>query len=238
MEKKFGYKALNRMAGAPRFNYWMYQTIKPFIGGKILEAGSGIGNLSVFFINDHVDIALTDCDADCIELLKRSFPTYPAEKIFQLDLADPCFKKIYKSLANSYHSVFLLNVLEHIEDDLTAIENCKYLLKPGGSLLILVPSYSFLYSKMDRLLGHYRRYTPSSLNEVIKKNDLEIRKTFFFNALGIAGWWWNKIFHQAEISATKMNIYNTLVPFAKILDKLVFHKIGLSVITIARKHLS
>lgn len=55
--KEFEFKAvdsegedtLNTIALAHRFNHWMYCSIKPFCKGKILEIGSGIGNISDFF---------------------------------------------------------------------------------------------------------------------------------------------------------------------------------------------
>lgn len=230
----FGYSALERMAEAPKFNLWMYQTIVPYINGKILEIGSGIGNLSQYFIRDNKNVFLTDYDEEYVQLLKKRFPEN-TDKIFRLDLNDASFKKKFDHLENTFDSIFLLNVLEHIEDDFTAIAHCRFLLKPGGSLLVLVPSYSFLYSRMDRLLGHYRRYTSQSLNQVMKKNGLEVGTTFHFNILGIAGWFWNKLFNQAEISETKMKLYNRLVPFGRILDKVFLNKMGLSVITVAKK---
>lgn len=235
-EQVFGCNALERMADAPNFNHWMYQTIAPFMHGKILEVGSGIGNISSYFFQDEKNITLTDYDEAYVELLKEKFSNYKSKKIFQMDIADTSFKEKNKLLENCFDAVFLLNVLEHIEDDGTAIENCNFLLKQKGCLLILVPAYSFLFSEMDRLLGHYRRYTAASLNKIVSSHGLTVEKTFYFNTLGIAGWWWNKFFNLAEISQKKMRVYNRLIPFAKLFDKIVFHKTGLSVITIAKKH--
>ena len=230
----YGYQALERIAVAPAFNKWMFQTIEPFINGKILEIGSGIGNLSKFFVDKEMSICLSDYDPDYINILSDKFPQL-SSSIIKIDLSDPDFEFNNLSSKSSFDSIFLLNVLEHIEDDNRAVRNCIYLLKPGGTLLILVPSYSLLFSKMDVLLGHFRRYTKRSISDVLKKNGMLIRKTFYFNALGLAGWLWNKIFNNAEISETKMSLFNKLVPFAKILDKLTFHQLGLSTIAVASK---
>jgi 2-polyprenyl-3-methyl-5-hydroxy-6-metoxy-1,4-benzoquinol methylase len=233
--ENFGLHALERMAEAPRFNTWTYKVISPYLKGKILEIGSGIGNLSSYFIRDTKNIWLSDYDHKYIQLLKQKFPELPATNVLHLDLSDTLFKKENQHLQNTFDSIFLLNVLEHIEDDHRAVEYCRFLLKPGGSLLILVPAYPFLFSQMDKLLAHYRRYTVSTLKAVIAKNNLITEKAFYFNLLGILGWWWNKIFKIAEISQTKMNLYNTLVPLAKVLDKTFSKKFGLSVIVVARK---
>jgi SAM-dependent methyltransferase len=202
-EHDFGLNALERMAEAPRFNEWMYEVISPYLQGKILEIGSGIGNLSTYFIENKKCIWLSDYDKHYINLLRERFGTLLSTDVLQIDLSDPLFKEENQNLENSFDAVFLLNVLEHIDNDYRAVEYCKFLLRPGGDLLILVPAYPFLFSKMDKLLGHFRRYTVASLNNVIRENDLEIEKTFHFNTLGIAGWLWNKLFNTGEISQKK-----------------------------------
>jgi 2-polyprenyl-3-methyl-5-hydroxy-6-metoxy-1,4-benzoquinol methylase len=232
----YGYQALERMAEAPRFNHWMYETIGPFLNGKILEIGSGIGNLSAYFIKDGKNISLSDYDENYVNFLKKRYHEKSDSEIFHLDLSTKNFTKKYYHLVDTYDAVFLLNVLEHIEDDKAAIINCAYLLKPGGILLVLVPAYSILFSKMDKLLGHYRRYTLCSLKQTLDTSILlKVEKGFYFNLLGICGWSWNKIFCQAEISKSKISLFNNLVPFAKLVDNLFFRSIGLSVIAIAKK---
>lgn len=59
----------------------------------------------------------------------------------------------------------MLNVLEHIEDDLHALENAFKLLKPGGSLVIEVPAGPHLYDSYDAELHHFRRYSANELRQ-------------------------------------------------------------------------
>lgn len=59
----------------------------------------------------------------------------------------------------------MLNVLEHIEDDVRALENAYKLLKPGGSLVIEVPAGPRLYDNYDAELHHFRRYSASELKQ-------------------------------------------------------------------------
>jgi len=234
---QFGISALERMAEAPSFNRWMYECIQPFVTGDSIEIGSGIGNISAFFAAAGQPITLTDTDESEVAVLKQRFAAYPnVRDIWQMNIASPDFTKKYAHLAGRFDSVFLLNVLEHIEDDSLAVQHCRFLLKAGGTLLILVPAYKMLFSKMDELLGHYRRYTATSLCTVIAQNGFKIEKSFYFNALGMAGWWWNKIFSKAEISSGKMALFNRLVPVAKYIDKLCFNKWGLSTIVAAKKN--
>lgn len=231
-----GNKILEVIADANRFNGWMYETIRPFLRGNILEIGSGIGNISSFFLADKITITLSDTDAFYIEKLKSQFISSPAlKRILMIDLQHPSFEANYSQLKEQYDAIFLLNVLEHIEDDNAAIKNCNFLLKPGGSLLILTPAYSFLYSSLDKALGHYRRYTNSCLNTLLQKNKLVIKNSFYFNALGIPAWFYGKILKLKTIPSTKMRLYNKMVPLARLIDKIIFRKAGLSVISIGEK---
>ena len=50
------------------------------------------------------------------------------------------------------------NVLEHIKDDKLEIQNALNKLNPGGHLIILVPAHQKIYSKLDKAVGHYKRY--------------------------------------------------------------------------------
>ena len=58
-----GLETLNVIEKANKFNKWMYDTIKPHCKGKILEIGSGIGNISEYFIKDNQNIVLNTCAA-------------------------------------------------------------------------------------------------------------------------------------------------------------------------------
>ena len=231
-----GNKILEVIENAGRFNHWMYQTIQPFLQGNILEIGSGIGNISAFFLTDNATITLSDTDVFYIQKLKNKFYSFQnLNGVLLIDIQDPCFETTYDLIKEQYDSIFLLNVLEHVADDTAALKNCRFLLKPGGTLLILTPAYSLLYSSLDKALGHYRRYTKSQLNYLLQMNNLVPKKSFYFNALGIVAWLYGKILRLKTIPATEMGLFNKITPFAKFIDKIMFRKIGLSVLIAGEK---
>lgn len=231
-----GNEILEVIADANRFNEWMYQTIKPYLSGNILEIGSGIGNISSFLLKDNFKVALSDTDEYYVETLTRKFGTTENLKgIYSIDLLQPDFSLTYETHKEKYDTIFLLNVLEHIQDDKEAINNCTGLLKPGGKLIVLTPAFSFLYASLDKELGHYRRYTLNSLKKIFRMNHLNIQKCFYFNSLGIIAWLYAKILRLKSIPSGEMNMFNRLVPISKFLDTISFRKIGLSVIIIGEK---
>lgn len=234
MKDETGYQTLEVIAKADKFNQWMFETIRPHCHGNLLEIGSGIGNISRFFIQSGYSLTLSDTDEHYIEQLKN---TFPGTNTLSIDLAHVDFPTKYIQLFQAFDTVILLNVLEHIEDEQEAIENCRHLLKPGGSLVVLVPAYSFLFSKMDRELHHYRRYTSKKLFNLVSKKKFNVRKVFYFNAMGISAWIYGKLLGLHSIPSKEMKLFNNLVPVAKFIDKILFEKAGLSVIMVAQKDL-
>jgi ubiquinone/menaquinone biosynthesis C-methylase UbiE len=63
----------------------------------------------------------------------------------------------------SINILVMINVLEHIEDDIGALKKAFNLLKPGGSLIIEAPACPYLYGAYDAELHHFRRYSASEL---------------------------------------------------------------------------
>jgi len=232
-----GLLTLDAISGADNLNRWMYDTIRPYSGGRILEVGSGIGNISQFFLNDGYEITLSDIRENYCDILRKKFQSDPHFKeVILLDLVAIDFDTKYQRLLNSFDTVFALNVVEHIEDDQLALRNAKKLLKTGGTLIILVPAYQALYNSFDRELFHFRRYTAAKLNRLFHAEKLLILRSFYFNASGIAGWFVSgKIQKNKILPKGQVSFYNSLVPLFKIIDRLLFNKIGLSVITIGKK---
>ena len=228
-----GRTTLEAIAGADRFNEWMYDTVKPFCHGKILEIGSGIGNISRFFVRDRWDVSLSDSSATYLETLRAKFPS---TDVFDIDIAATDFDSRVKHLAGKFDTVFLLNVLEHIEDDGKALLHCGSLLNPGGTLVVLVPAYRALYARLDKELGHFRRYTKRSLGAVIENAGMEPKRVFYFNAIGISAWLYAKCFRLKRVPKKEMNIFDRLSGPGKVIDRLVMHSIGLSAIGVATKN--
>lgn len=226
-----GEKTLKAIASADKFNEWMYSCIKNYCNGRILEIGSGIGNISKYFISDSSDIVLSDIRSQYRNYLNTltGSPT-----VIDLDIVDSEFDSRYKDYFCSFDTIFALNVVEHIENDQMALLNMQKLLRPGGSIIILVPAFKLLYNGFDRELCHFRRYTLKSLLNIMPPNALLVDKKYF-NFMGIFGWFLvGSIFRTKTIPQSNMKLYNKLVPLFKIIDKVVRNKIGLSCVIVVK----
>lgn len=232
-----GLQTLERFAAATRFNGWMFDTIRPYCKGHVLEVGSGIGNISRLFLDNNIPLTASDLRAEYCTILKRQFGNHPYLRgITSVDLAVPDFKDRYRDMLQQFDTVVSLNVIEHIQEDAQAIAYCTELLKPGGTLIILVPAFQVLYNLFDDELGHYVRYTDDSMAALFDSAGLEVTNQQYFNAVGILGWMVNgSIFRKKLIPRKQLALFDRLVPVIKMVDAITFHKIGLSVITVGRK---
>ena len=79
-----------------------------------------------------------------------------------------------------YDLVVLLDVLEHIENDVEALESAYRSLKPGGRLLLTVPALHWLWSHHDELNQHFRRYDRISLKASMVAAGFEVETLRFF----------------------------------------------------------
>ena len=232
-----GETTLNVIAAADNFNEWVFNTIQPYCKGEILEIGSGVGNISNYFINSGASISLSDIRNNYCDILTKKFHKKPNVRSIQnIDLVADNFEQVHAKQINQFDTVFALNVIEHIEDDLLAIANCKKLLKKGGTLIILVPAYKVLYNRFDKELFHYKRYLKKEMIQLFHDNALIIKESFYFNALGIVGWFFSgKLANNKTIPSSQMGFYNKIVVIAKTIDFILFRKIGLSAIVIGKK---
>lgn len=230
----FGYSTLSSISGADRFNRWMYDTIKPYCTGKILEIGGGIGNISQCFLNDGQELMISELQPEYCEIIRKRLGNDRNLKgVIAMDIVDPEFDPKYASLFGNFDSVFALNVVEHIENDRQAIANCKKLLKKGGHLVILVPAFQSIFNHFDTALGHFRRYTIHSLKLGFQANELTVVHDQYFNLIGMAGWWVSgSLLRKKIIPEGQMKLYNFFVPVFRIMDKITNKWLGLSVVMV------
>lgn len=81
----------------------------------------------------------------------------------------------------SYDLVCLLDVLEHVEDDVGGLTAAARLVRPDGWMMVTVPAYQWLFGPHDIAHHHFRRYTASSLKQVALEVGLEVERIGYFN---------------------------------------------------------
>jgi SAM-dependent methyltransferase len=83
----------------------------------------------------------------------------------------------------SFDLVTAFDVLEHIDDDRGALAETRRVLRPGGTLMITVPAYQWMWGPHDEINDHKRRYSSAELETKIASSGLELARLTHFNTL-------------------------------------------------------
>ncbi len=143
---------------------------------SIMEVGCSAGHLLADMRRSLPDAKLTGGDYTLGTLVKlgEKMPDIP---LVRFNLADSPLP------SDTYDAMVLLNVLEHIEDDVAATGHIARMLKPGGVAIIEVPAGPELFDDYDRQLQHFRRYTLPGLCKVIEGAGLKVERRNYLGAL-------------------------------------------------------
>lgn len=207
--------------------------IKPFIGNKVLEVGSGIG-ATTGLLNDGsaTEWTLLEPDEEMNRILterkktERQFAncSIRTETLMQMDSAQ------------TFDTIIYIDVLEHIADDKKEMEKAAEHLSRNGHLIILSPAYNFLFSPFDKAIGHYRRYTSKTLKAAIPKG-LKPERLLYLDSVGLFASLANKLLlKQTYPSEKQIRTWDKfMIPVSKWTDKLFFHSFGKSILGIWTK---
>jgi glycosyltransferase involved in cell wall biosynthesis len=227
-----GKVALDALEQAPRFNRWMYDVIRKHLGTRIAELGSGRGNLSKL-LKQGANVLVTDNREPYLDELRERWGHLPNVRVARLDLVKANDYKILTDF--QVDTVVCLNVLEHIEDDLGVLKRLCDAVPPGCRVVFLVPFNQKLFSRFDREIGHFRRYSKTELEQKMRSAGLNVECQFYFNKAGVIAWWvGNTLFNQRSITAWQLKIYNLLTPLFRALDYCLPMQ-GLSTVVVASK---
>jgi SAM-dependent methyltransferase len=227
-------------AQSHHFTRWLYNEVSAGLKGDVLEIGSGIGTYSEKIIHDKSPashVMLTDIAPSYTEALTKKFSSNNNNNNVSVSKLDLNRKEDYEKIGyGKFDSILGLNVLEHVENDEFALQQLYRMLKDEGTMVLLVPCHKFLYNVLDKKAGHFRRYTKKELEYKVSKTQFIIQRMFYFNMLGIVGWYLNGgLAKNPQINGTAYKIFNSLVPVSQHIERLVGKRLGLSIICYLRK---
>ena len=207
--KDSGPDILHALSKAPRFNRWMGETIRPYLGERVLEIGAGIGNLTRVLIPRVKCYVAADIDGEHLARLATRFQHRHNLHVRHCDLANPAD---FSDFAASMDTVVCLNVLEHIEDDRQGLRNIHSALRKDGRAIVLVPHGQEIFGTLDVALGHYRRYSHQELKEKMESAGFRVDKILEFNRITRPGWYVSgKLLKRTTFSALQMKVFDRFV---------------------------
>ena len=187
----------------------MADTIRPYVGERVLEIGAGIGNLTRALIPRRKRYVAADIDSEHLSRLATRFQHRPNLLIRYCDLSRP---GDFTDLSTSMDSVICLNVLEHVEDDLQGLRNIYSVLKPGGRAIILVPHGQEIFGTLDVALGHFRRYSHAELKGKMEQVGFRVERILDFNRISRPPWYVSgRILKRTTLGSGQMKLFDRFV---------------------------
>lgn len=217
---------LEHLSGSNRFNRWVFSQFARHLGQSVLEVGCGTGNFTTLIAESGHGVTGIDISADYVKLAQSRLNRFADARVY-------CDDATTAQWTDTFHSVVLLDVLEHIKNDAEFLNRLSLALKPGGRLIVKVPAGPYLYSPMDEAIGHYRRYDKPSLANTIAAAGLSVVEMSYFNLPGILGWWLNgRILKRKTPPEEQINLFEFFVPLFKAVESVAPPRFGLSLIAV------
>jgi SAM-dependent methyltransferase len=148
---------------------------------------------------------------------------------------------------DTFDAITALDMLEHVDDDLGGMKELYRVCKPGGTLLVTVPAYGFLWSEHDEALHHRRRYTASELRNKLSVSGFEVERISYFISFlffpVLAMRFWQNLFKRSVNPKTDLVLLPTfvnqcliwLLAFERWVTRFINFPVGVSIICTARK---
>ncbi len=230
-EDEYGSNILADLQDARRFNKWMADTLREFVGDRVLEVGAGIGTLTSQFIPRDLYVA-TDINAHYLHYLRSYAVGKPYLHVAKVDAGRP---EDFASLGASFDTVLMINVLEHVPDESVALENVRNALVQGGRAVILVPQNPRLYNSLDEALEHRERYTAEGLRASLERAGFHVERLLDFNRTSVPAWFINGgLFKRRTFSRIQLKGLELMMPAVRRLDGVIPWR-GLSIVGIGVK---
>jgi len=222
-----------RMSRAANYFAWQTRLVHRELGRRVLDVGCGVGNFTGTLLDREAVIAV-DVEPACVQRLKQRFPDRPNLHAFVCDVASPKFRRLARFRPDS---CVCLNMLEHTADDVAALQAIAAVLVPNGTIVLIVPAFQALYGRIDRNLGHFRRYSRGTLERRARQAGLRLRKAQYSNCLGFFGWWMNAHLLRREAqSEQQIEAFDRyLVPVISAVEEVVPPPFGQSLVAVLER---
>jgi glycosyltransferase involved in cell wall biosynthesis len=232
-ESDVGAITLRRMGELSVYNRWLHDRFEAWLGSRVLEVGSGVGNQTRFFA-DRERVIASDIEPHYVRELLNRFEKQGSVRVasFRFPLAPEDRADLERERIDT---IVCLNVLEHIEDDAGTLGDFLRVLQPGGHLALLVPALPALYGTLDENLRHYRRYEKGPLATLVASAGFAVESIRYVNRPGVLGWWLNsRLLKRRVLPRRQLGAFKWLMPLLRAEEKSE-PSFGMSLLLLARK---
>ena len=164
---------------------------------NILDFGAGYGLITEKFKKKGYKISAVEINKTALEKLNdKNIDSY----------------NLIEKVPKSINCIISLNVLEHIEDDDKYIKKFYNHLPQDGKLILYLPSSNLIWTELDDMVNHKRRYSKSGVEELLNSNSFEIEKIFFVDFIGWIVLFFLKMFRvKLDFEKRKIKFYDKFI---------------------------
>ena len=228
------------LPGASNYHDYVYESLRPYLGRRVWEIGSGCGQYTDRLLADGRAVLASDIDPDSVRALRERAATDDHLSAAFVDLYDR--RSLHRCLEWAPDSILCLNVIEHIATDRDSLLAIAEKAPEGTVAVFLAPAFRMLYGFMDAQAGHYRRYTRATLGGAFAAAGWDVRRTFYLNPVGGVGWFvQNRLLARrtSDLDSPAVNgniefFDRYCVPATRLLDRVTSRFFGQSVVCVAR----
>lgn len=214
---------------------WQLAAFRPYLGRRVLEVGCGTGSI-IAQLGARELVCGIDADPDVLAYARRRHVGRPECEFHCLDFAECPAADLDELRQQRFDTVVCMNVLEHIRDDIRALQRMDDLLVAGGTVALLVPAHFGFFGRYDLLDGHYRRYTKAYLRVILQRTSFRILRMHYFNAIGGLGWWVKyRLLRRGVHGPAQFRVMSRLSPVLRRLEGMVKPPFGLSLIAVLQR---
>ena len=188
--------------------------LQSYLHGRVLEVGAGAGFITTELAAHSNVVVAVEPTPELHEELSNRTAQLANVAVVRGTLRDYIQNKQSSShsLPSRFDAIVYINVLEHIKDDIEELSLAKELLEPGGYVLIVVPAHQWLYARVDRLTGHFRRYSKRALGDVVSSSGLHLRDIKYFDSVGLLPYlMMYKLLQSTATSGTNAKVYSRII---------------------------
>jgi SAM-dependent methyltransferase len=224
---------LELFADARNWKAYLKRRIEPHLGAEVLEVGAGLGSFTRAAAHGRATRwVCLEPDPGMHEKLARAAEAGGLPAGFEPVLGG------MEAVPDSqrFDSVLYVDVLEHIRDDTGEVKRAIARLRPGGRLIVLCPAHQFLYSPFDAGIGHFRRYTRRTLSRLTPEG-ASLEKVAYLDSAGLLASLANRLLLRKALPTKRQIAFwdRVLVPASRLLDPLLLHRVGKSILAIWRR---
>ena len=227
---------LEAMSFAVNYHKWILDEFRPFLGKRVVEVGAGTGSFSEMLNGERIDrLTLIEPSAMFDVLSNVIIGRDGIEINFEQALFAQVCGKV--AMRDKPDSIIYVNVLEHVEHDVTELKLIHKTLAPGGRCLIFVPALMSLYGKFDERIGHFRRYAKAEIEQKCEEAGFTVLLSKYFDIAGIIPWWIKyKLLGSDSLESGAVTFYDKFaVPVTRLIESLVKPPVGKNILIVCKK---